>query len=219
MTELIEFSSNYSDRSTDTGFQFEFACGRCGVGYRTKFQPWAMGTVSNVLDGASSLFGGIFGQAANIGERVRSAGWQKARDEAFSAAVQEIRPSFVQCPRCQSWVCRKGCWNERKGLCKGCAPDSGVEMSAAQASRTVEEIWANSKMAEEDREMLKEESWRAGVRATCPECEAPLPSNVKFCPECGAKINKESFCTECGGKLPAGVKFCPECGAKSAQAG
>jgi hypothetical protein len=31
----------------------------------------------------------------------------------------------------------------------------GVEMAAAQASRTVEEIWAHSKMAEEDREMLK----------------------------------------------------------------
>ncbi len=41
----------------------------------------------------------------------------------------------------------------------------GVEMAAAQASRTVEEIWAHSKVAEGDREMLKDESWRAGVRA------------------------------------------------------
>lgn len=29
-------------------------------------------------------------------------------------------------------------------------------MAAAQASRTSEEIWANSKVAEEDREVLKE---------------------------------------------------------------
>jgi hypothetical protein len=50
----------------------------------------------------------------------------------------------------------------------GCSPDLGVEMAAAQSSRTVEEIWAHSKMAEDDREMLKESSWRAGVTASCP---------------------------------------------------
>ena len=44
------------------------------------------------------------------------------------------------------------CWNDGKGLCKNCAPDLGVEMAAAQSSRTVEEIWAHSKMAEADRE-------------------------------------------------------------------
>jgi len=87
-------------------------------------------------------------------------------------------------------------------------------MAAAQASRTVEEIWAHSKVAEEDREMLKEKSWREGVRATCPNCNAPLAANVKFCPECGAPVKAEKFCTECGSKIPAGVKFCPECGAK-----
>jgi predicted amidophosphoribosyltransferase len=70
-------------------------------------------------------------------------------------------------------------------------------------------------MAEEDREMLKESSWRAGVTAICPQCEAPLPKNVKFCPECGAKIKAEQFCTECGSKITPGAKFCPECGAKT----
>jgi predicted amidophosphoribosyltransferase len=69
-------------------------------------------------------------------------------------------------------------------------------------------------MAEEDREILKEKSWREGIRATCPECEAPLPTNVKFCPECGAKIKSEAHCTECGAKLAPGAKFCAECGKK-----
>jgi hypothetical protein len=89
-----------------------------------------------------------------------------------------------------------------------------VEMSAAQSSRTVEEIWAHSKMAEEDRQMLQEKSWREGVRASCPNCEAPLAKNVKFCPECGAKIKGDPHCTECGSKLLPGAKFCPECGTK-----
>jgi predicted amidophosphoribosyltransferase len=64
--------------------------------------------------------------------------------------------------------------------------------------------------------MLTEKSWREGVRATCPQCEAPLETNAKFCPECGAKIKGEKHCTECGAKLAEGAKFCAECGTKAA---
>ena len=214
MSQKIEFTSNYTDQSTERGFQFEFNCDRCGTGYRSQFQPFVLGTVSGALDAANSLFGGIFGQAADIGERVRSASWEKAYDEAFVQATEELKPDFIQCPRCSTWVCRKNCWNTQRGLCKECAPDMGVEMAAAQASRTVEEIWAHSKMAEDDREMLTEKSWREGVRATCPNCGEPLEKNVKFCPECGAKIQSERHCTQCGAKVAAEAKFCAECGAK-----
>jgi predicted amidophosphoribosyltransferase len=69
-------------------------------------------------------------------------------------------------------------------------------------------------MAEEDRTMLKDESWRAGVRATCPRCNASLDRNVKFCPECGSPIAADKFCTNCGAKLAVGAKFCAECGTK-----
>ncbi len=214
MSNKIEFTKNYSDHSTDHGFQFEFNCDRCGTGYRTRFAPFAAGTLSSALDTASSLFGGFLNSAARVGEQVRSSAWQKARDDAFVKAVEELKPDFIQCPRCSTWVCRKSCWNTQRGLCKQCAPDMGVEMAAAQASRTVEEIWAHSKMAEEDREMLKDESWRAGVRATCPQCNAPLANNAKFCAECGAAIKSGKFCTNCGGEIKAGVKFCPDCGTK-----
>jgi membrane protease subunit (stomatin/prohibitin family) len=216
MSDKIEFTRNNSDQSTDKGFQFEFYCDRCSTGYRTRFQPFTLSTVSSALDAASSLFGGVLGHAADLGERARSAAWEKAHDEAFVKAMQELKPDFVQCPRCSSWVCRKSCWNTKKGLCKECAPDLGVEMAAAQASRTTEEIWAHSKVAEEDRAMLKDESWRQGVRATCPNCNAPLAANAKFCPECGAKIQAEKHCTECGAKLAPEAKFCAECGTKVA---
>jgi hypothetical protein len=215
MAEVIEFVSNYNDRSTDQGFQFEFSCDRCGTGYRTKFQSWATGTVANVLDGASSLFGGIFGQAANIGERVKSAGWQKARDDAFSAAIKEIRPSFVQCPKCQSWVCRAKCWNNKRGMCKGCAPDLAVEMSAAQSNKAVEEIWAGAQTADEDK--VDPKAWKETIKASCPQCGVALATNAKFCPECGAKISTTQHCTECGAKMTPGAKFCPECGHKAGQ--
>ena len=165
-----------------------------------------------MLDAASSLLGGLFSSAADVGDRVRSAAWKRAHDAAFQEACREVQGEFVQCPRCQAWVCRSGCWNERKGLCKSCAPDLGVEMAAAQSSKAVEEVWAHAQMAEEDKH-LSEEDWREGIRATCPSCGAALPRKVKFCPQCGGKISQARHCTQCGGKLDPADRFCPSCGA------
>jgi uncharacterized OB-fold protein len=145
------------------------------------------GTVSGALD-AASVFGGFFGTVANLGNQVHSAAWQKAHDDAFVKAVEELKPSFVQCPRCSTWVCGKSCWNDKRGLCKNCAPDLGVEMAAAQASKTVQEIWENAATAEEDKPMVKAEAWQQSVRATCPQCGKPLANNAKFCSECGTNI-------------------------------
>lgn len=213
MSENIEFVSNYNDHSTDKGFQFEFVCNRCNTGYRTPFKASVTGVVSSALGAASSIFGGILGNVADVSERVRSASWQKAHDDAFEEAIKELKPQFVQCPRCSVWVCRKSCWNTKRGLCKNCAPDLGVEMSAAQASRSVEEIWAHAAMAEEDKKLGKE-NWRETVRATCPKCEAPLAVNARFCPECGTKLKGAEKCGKCGAKLTPNAKFCPECGEK-----
>jgi membrane protease subunit (stomatin/prohibitin family) len=216
--ERIEFTRNYSDLSTNEGFQFEFFCDRCGSGYRTPFQASVIGRVSGVLDTASGLFGGILGKAAYLGERARSAGWEQAHDKAFAEAAEELKPTFARCPRCSSWVCRDSCWNEKRGLCKNCAPDLGVEMSAAQASHSVQEIWAHARMAEEDKK-LSEAHWNETIRASCPNCEAPLATNAKFCPECGASLKAPAHCTECGAKLQPNAKFCAECGTPAGQSG
>jgi len=213
--EKIEFTRNYHDQSTNEGFQFEFVCDRCGSGFRTEFDGFAAARVAGGLQTASNLLGGLFGRAAQLGEDVRSAAWEKAHDKAFREAATKLKPDFRQCPRCSAWVCRRQCWNDGKGLCKNCAPDLGVEMAAAQSSRTVEEIWAHSKMAEDDRAMLKEESWREGATASCPKCEAPLPAKTKFCPGCGARIGEATACAKCGAKLEAGAKFCGDCGSKT----
>jgi len=214
LTDKIEFVRNYNDLSTNKGFQFEFCCNRCGTGIRTRFKPSVVGSISSALDAASSLFGGVFGSAADIGERVRSASWEKAHDEAFQEAIGELKPDFIQCPRCSNWVCRKSCWNTKRGLCKGCAPDLGVEMSAAQANRSVEEVWAHAKMDEDDKK-LSEGNWKETIRASCPKCEAPLATNAKFCPECGFKLKEKNLCAHCGAKLSSSAKFCPECGEKA----
>jgi hypothetical protein len=214
MGKKIEFTGNYTDHSTNQGFQFEFHCQRCGTGYRSSFQASAVGTISTLLDTAGSLLGGVFGKAADLGNKARSVTWERAHDDAFVQAYEEIKSDFIQCPRCSGWVCSKGCWNGEKGLCKQCAPDMGVEMAAAQASRTVEEIWAHSKVAEEDLVMLKEKEWREGVRASCPACGKPMKDHSKFCPECGADVQANQHCTQCGAKLATGARFCGGCGAK-----
>jgi len=214
MSEKIEFGQNYEDLSTERGFQFEFRCDRCGAGHRTRFQPSVTGAVSQVLDTAGGIFGGVFGTAADLGERAHDAAWEKAYDKAFQQAVKEMEPHFAQCPRCSAWVCRENCWNTRRGLCKECAPDLGVEMSAAQASRSVEEVWAHAAMAQEDKKLAKEH-WRETIRATCPNCEAPLAVNAKFCPECGTKLKGAAHCASCGADLVPDAKFCPNCGEKA----
>src|SRR5574344_1707455 len=140
----MESIDTINDLSTGDGFQFEAQCGRCGAGFRTEFKGYMAGRVSGVLDAANSLFGGLFGNAADLSERIGSAAWKKARDSAYKEALQELKPNFVQCPRCSTWVCRAHCWNTKKGLCKECAPDLGVEMAAAQSSRSVEEVWAHA---------------------------------------------------------------------------
>lgn len=209
---LIKFVRNHSDLSTDRGFQFEFYCDRCGTGYRTRFQASATGLVTEALDVAGGLLGGVLGRAADVSERVHSAAWEAAHDKAFSAAVQEAKPNFIQCRRCAQWVCRETCWNAERGLCKECAPEVEAEYAAAQVEATIEQgreaIRETDYVSAEDKKRLKK-----AVMAACPQCGAEVKGG-KFCPECGATLKMERFCTECGGKIPAAAKFCPECGAE-----
>jgi hypothetical protein len=93
-----------------------------------------------------------------MSERVRSAAWETAHDQAFNNAMKEIKSDFMQCPRCSTWVCRKSCWNQERGLCKNCAPQEAVEMAAAQASMTKDKIWESAQVAEADQPLMKAES-------------------------------------------------------------
>jgi hypothetical protein len=211
MTEFIEFTDNYNDLSTDRGFQWEFDCERCGNGYRSKFRPSATGLATEALDVAGDLLGGVFGTAASVGDRVHSAAWERAHDEAFSRAIKEVKGYFVQCPHCNNWVCRQRCWNESRGLCLGCAPDVAVEAASAQA-----EAIADQAIEEVQARKYSVKDYLAGdsLRAACPNCGAAAKSSAKFCAECGTPLKQSRFCIECGCPIEAGAKFCPECGVR-----
>lgn len=205
---LIQFTRNHSDHSTPQGFQFEFFCDKCGNGYRTTFQQSTTGTISTVLDTASNLLGGLFGQASNVANSIHSAAWEKEHDSAFIAAIEEAQPHFHKCKRCGKWV-DTDCWNPGRGLCKECAPDLEEEFSSVQVQSTVmkarEQAYTDAQ--------IPEGKFKKDVVGKCPHCQATLTGG-KFCPECGKPVAQKKFCTDCGKEIAAGVKFCPECGAK-----
>ena len=169
----------------------------------------AAGIVSDALETASSLFGGLFSGAAQVGEKVRSTRWEQAHDIAFEKAIEEAKPNFVQCRRCGQWVCREVCWNQERGLCKVCAPELEAEYTAAQVEAAVAE--AKEKAAQV--EYVSKEKFEESLVATCPKCGAAA-SGGKFCSECGAPLRPGRFCAQCGEKIAIGAKFCPQCGAK-----
>ena len=50
----------------------------------------------------------------------------------------------------------------------------------------------------------------------CSHCQHENPTGVKFCGECGARL--ESVCAACGAANPPGNKFCGQCGVSLSQA-
>jgi class 3 adenylate cyclase/tetratricopeptide (TPR) repeat protein len=50
----------------------------------------------------------------------------------------------------------------------------------------------------------------------CPRCQHDNPAGVKFCGECGSRL--ESVCAACGAANPPGNKFCGQCGAALVEA-
>ncbi len=48
----------------------------------------------------------------------------------------------------------------------------------------------------------------------CPSCGKQNPAGIKFCGDCGAKMEAAKVpCVKCGAQLREGAKFCSECGA------
>ena len=203
MAEFIPFSNNYTDRSTDTGFQFEFHCDRCGDGVRSSFQASATGTVSTVLDAASNLFGGFFNAASTVG-RVRDVTWQRSHDAAFRRASDEVMSNFTRCSRCTHYVCQR-CWNEQFDLCADCAPDMAGELAVTRTQAAIEQmrekVYASAQFSGD----ISAKSVR------CPACGAPA-GDMKFCGECGTSLALRRCAN--GHDVANGMKFCGECGGK-----
>jgi hypothetical protein len=206
----IRFTGNYEDLSTDRGYQFKFFCEKCHNGYMSTFKTSTIGVAGSALRAAGSLFGGMFGGAADSAYEIQRAVGGPAHDSALKDAVNEISPIFKQCTRCGNWVCEPVCWNKKAGLCENCAPDLDEEMAAAQAEAAREQV--QQKARETDWTKQRDVSKVSG--AVCPSCGAKTQGG-KFCGECGATLNAKKTCSGCGHEMEGAPKFCPECGAKA----
>jgi len=203
----IPFTSNYTDLSSQRGYQFQFFCKKCGNGYMSSFQASKMGMATSAANAAASLLGGIFGKAAQSAQALQSMVAGPAHDAALDAAVKEIAPRFKQCTRCGTWVCQPVCWNEKAGLCETCAPDLDEEIAAAQAAA------ARAQVVEKAREVdyLGQRNLAQVVPVLCPACGAKTQGG-RFCPECGKPVSQKKKCAQCGAEADGAPRFCPECG-------
>jgi membrane protease subunit (stomatin/prohibitin family) len=204
---LIQFTRNFSDHSTDKGYQFEFFCDRCGNGFQSEFKTSAVGMAGSALRAAGSLFGGILGNAASSAYEIERAVQGPGHDQAYRDAIAEAKPNFRECPKCSHWVCAATCWNQVRSLCYDCAPDIETELASAQVLTTVEQMKA--KLQEQD--LTKGLDLTTAATAVCPSCGAHT-QGAKFCPECGKPLHPKGACSRCGAQCEAGTKFCPECG-------
>jgi Double zinc ribbon len=207
----IEFTGNYQDLSTDRGYQFKFFCEKCGNGYMSTFQSSKLGLAASAASVAGSLFGGIFGRAADTAYEIQRAVGGPAHDAALREAVEEIRPLFKQCTRCGNWVCGPVCFNEKAGLCEHCAPDVDEEIAAAQAEAARQQAFEKAQSVD----WMKGRDLGNVTGVTCKACGAKV-GGARFCPECGTPTAQKKSCGSCGHQVEGSPRFCPECGQKLA---
>ncbi len=189
MPALIPFTSNYSDVSTYEGYQFEFHCGRCGNGVRSRFRHSVTGFGGRLAALGGGLLGGQIGSTVQevgmLAQWGRSSTRGSTNDQRLMEAVDDVAGEFAQCPGCADWVCCGFCWNQAAGCCANCAPrvslrhpGRGMPMLAGPGSRP------------------------------CARCSAPVDG--RFCGQCGTPA-APAGCGGCGAPQQ-GTAFCPHCG-------
>jgi len=221
---LISFTSNYQDKSSEHGYQFEFYCDSCGNGFTSHFQENKIGMAGGFLRAASGLLHSSIGnEIAHGADELRDSMRGKARDEAMRTAVIEAKQVFKQCTRCGKWVCPEVCWNAKASQCVKCAPNLAKEFDAAVAMGQKDQVWRQARdpsligktMGGFD--LAAESNPATGPAAVsggaCGECGAQNQSG-KFCQECGKPLSSKKFCPGCGAEAAGGAKFCAGCGGK-----
>ncbi len=217
------FTSNFQDKSTEAGFQFIFQCDICKEGYKTEFiesqtfrKKGIFAKIANLVSSALFMSGKSGAYRASYGLRrgaqsVGSGGagvkqspkWHKEYEDAFELAQNEAKEHFHRCPKCSKWVCETD-WNEQEGLCTKEAPRVDVEVAAAKAAKTVQDIHEKAASTQSFTGEIESK------QTICPQCGKPAGEG-KFCNNCGTGLGLNK-CGKCGAKNPAGIRFCGECG-------
>ena len=127
---------------------------------------------------------------------------EKALDERTQAGIMEDKMgTFTQYQAAKAL--RDAAQNQSGGNLAGMGVGLGAGMAMGQMFKGV--------LATENKPKAKKEE-KEENKIVCSKCGATISAKNKFCPECGASLNKK--CKKCGTILKAGAKFCPECGQK-----
>jgi len=204
----VPFTDNYTDHSTEAGFQFEFFCERCGNGYKSGFKTNPLGVGAKVARGLGGMLGGRFWGAQVGADQLHDMTESQAKDRALQAAVQEVAPLFNQCHRCGQWVCKEICWNTEFNMCVNDAPKLEQELGVMQSAARLEQ----AKTKVDQANWLGDVNVEQKQRALCPHCGAEASPSGKFCENCGQPLTIPVVCAKCGTGSERGTKFCPECG-------
>ncbi|MDD2805237.1 MAG: zinc ribbon domain-containing protein [Elusimicrobiales bacterium] len=220
MSNLIGFTSNFADNSTEAGFQFTFFCDTCREGYKTRFTESStykkkkfFKGLGDVISAVASIAGqNSLGSTLERGTNAISAKftgmspeWHKEHEAAFELAQNEAKGHFTRCPKCSKWACGN-CWNEQEGLCVKDAPRANVEIAAAKSQKMVEDIQAAAASTPVFTGKIESK------QTICFKCGKPSGEG-KFCNNCGASLELPK-CPACGKPSQQGARFCGECGAK-----
>lgn len=211
---LLSFTRQYIDRSNNRGFQFEFCCDRCRKGYRSRFIPNQLSSVSELLDTVKhipSQNSPLLKVGQSLGRGLNSIILDAQKDTAFAEANQESKQYFNWCLKCESWVCKNKCWNSKEHLCFTCTPGSApAEFPDSQnAISIVTALWEKfSQDLQTVPDMVRNKV------ATCPSCKAPGQKD-NFCQECGTSL-RPCYCKKCRALIPpeSSYKYCSQCGEK-----
>lgn len=166
---------------------------------------WA---VSNLFGGAINNVGWAVERSADVfSERFNgmSAEWQKEHEQAFVRAQNEAQQHFHRCHGCHKWVCDDD-FNQDEGLCVECAPRQNISITKAKAAAIQRNL---------DDAAATQTLWSGSLetkQAICSCCGQPCGTG-KFCTNCGAAIGLR-LCPECNAPLSAQARFCAECGKK-----
>lgn len=238
----------YQDHS-DQGrgyFQFSFHCPQCDYSVMTSTQRSSTATATRVMDLGVGLIGGFWGRAAEQGEEMFGARYEKEHDQALVKAWDEIKKDFRYCNKCKTTVCFR-CWNPQINMCNNCAPDLKADAVSYQHGLNVEaqrqQIEQNYHAPQFNTEavasavtpdMMRPPQGRSGPQQIPPgqgqpqlPPQAPSAADIAgfstpgypqqvSCPSCNTPGLPGKFCQNCGTKLPMPDLFCPKCSAQVA---
>jgi hypothetical protein len=238
MSQYYVVPNIYSDMSNQSQgyFAFRFTCQHCYWQIETTPIRSTVATVSNIADIGIGLLGGLWGRAAEAGQKMYGSQWHNEQAEALQKSWAEIKDHFHICPKCSTTVCNR-CFNVRINLCTSCAPDLRADGAQYQHGLNIEaqhqqiqenyqapQFNVNAIPSAVTPDLIRPPAQPALPYSPPAQASLPAPSPASIagfstpgyprevmCPTCRRMGPPGKFCQDCGTKLPLPDLFCPKC--------